>query len=73
MTQQNQQNSGQQVLWVLLRVSQANLSKIQPGKIKAWKAREIKPPDTAGFVIGALPTIKKRFTLYYMQQVREDT
>ena len=23
--------------------------------------------------LGALPTIKKRFTLYYMQQVREDT
>jgi len=42
MTQQNQQNPGQQVLLVLLRVSQANLSKIQPGK-----AREIKPPDTA--------------------------
>jgi hypothetical protein len=41
MTQQNQQNPGQQVLWVLLRVSQANLS-----KIKAWKAREIKTPDT---------------------------
>jgi hypothetical protein len=35
MTQQNQQNPGQQVLWVLLRVSQANLSKIQPGKAKA--------------------------------------
>jgi hypothetical protein len=34
-------------LWVLLRVSLANLSKIQPGKIKAWKAGEIKPPDTA--------------------------
>jgi hypothetical protein len=42
-----QQNSGQQVLWVLLRVSQANLSKIQPGKIKEWKAGENKPPDTA--------------------------
>ena len=35
MTQQNQQNPGQQVLLVLLRVSQANLSKIQPGKAKA--------------------------------------
>jgi hypothetical protein len=44
MTQQNPQNPGQQVLWVLLRVSQANLS-----KIKAWKAGESKPPDTAGF------------------------
>jgi hypothetical protein len=33
MTQQNQQNPGQQVLWVLLRVSQANLSKnkVAPG------------------------------------------
>jgi hypothetical protein len=30
-----QQNSGQQVLLVLLRGSQANLSKIQPGKAKA--------------------------------------
>ncbi|WP_417908553.1 hypothetical protein [Candidatus Electronema sp. PJ] len=47
MTQQNQQSPGQQVLWVLLRVSQANLSTIQPGKIKAWKAGESKPPDTA--------------------------
>jgi hypothetical protein len=25
----------------------------------------------AGLAIGALPTIKKRFTLYYMQHVRE--
>jgi len=29
MTQQNQQNPNQQVLWVLLRVSLANLSKIK--------------------------------------------
>jgi hypothetical protein len=36
MTQQNQQNSGQQVLLVLLRVSQANLSKSKaaPGGIE---------------------------------------
>lgn len=48
MTQQNQQNPGQQVLWVLLRVSLANLSKIQPGKAKAAEGqRDHKPPDTA--------------------------
>jgi hypothetical protein len=35
MTQQNSQNPGHQGLWVLLRVSQANLSKIQSGKAKA--------------------------------------
>jgi hypothetical protein len=36
MTQQNQQNPSQQVLWVLLRVSLANLSKIKaaPGGIE---------------------------------------
>jgi len=73
MTQQNPQNPSQQVLWVLLRVSQANLSKIQPGKAKAAAGQRDQSRPTRRALIGALPTIKKRFTLYYMQQVREDT
>jgi hypothetical protein len=57
MTQQNQQNPGQQVLLVLLRVSQANLSKIQPGKAAAGQRDQA--TRHGGLAIGALPIIKK--------------
>jgi hypothetical protein len=68
-----QQNPSQQVLWVLLRVSLANLSKIQPGKAKAAAGQRDQATRHGGLAIGALPIIKKRpcFTLYYMQHVRE--
>ena len=71
MTQQNQQNLGQQVLWVLLRVSQANLSKIQLGKAKAAAGQRDQATRHGGLAIGDFTHYKKRFTLYYMQHVRE--